>query len=139
MPTKLKNRTEKTWNHVVTFFSKPANVMLVIFGITLTVLTLIPLISILREMFIVHVGIEKTMTGLKKGEFTLYHWKKLFFDTGEWSKVTFWEPFLNSFMVGLGGATLGIAIGGTVAWLLARSNLKCKNIIKIQYNRENHK
>lgn len=129
MPTKLKNRTEKTWNHIVTFFSKPANVMLVIFGITLTVLTLIPLISILREMFVVHVGIEKTMTGLKKGEFTLYHWKKLFFDTGEWSKVTFWEPFLNSFMVGLGGATLGIAIGGTVAWLLARSNLKCKNII----------
>lgn len=129
MPTKLKNRTEKTWNHIVTFFSKPANVMLVIFGITLTVLTLIPLVSILREMFVVHVGIEKTMTGLKKGEFTLYHWKKLFFDTGEWSKVTFWEPFLNSFMVGLGGATLGIAIGGTVAWLLARSNLKCKNII----------
>lgn len=129
MPTKLKNRTEKTWNHVVTFFSKPANVMLVIFGIALTVLTLIPLISILREMFIVHVGIEKTMTGLKKGDFTLYHWKKLFFDTGEWSKVTFWEPFMNSFMVGLGGATLGIAIGGTVAWLLARSNLKCKNII----------
>lgn len=129
MPTKLKNRTEKTWNHVVTFFSKPANVMLVIFGIALTVLTLIPLISILREMFIVHVGIEKTMTGLKKGDFTLYHWQKLFFDTGEWSKVTFWEPFMNSFMVGLGGATLGIAIGGTVAWLLARSNLKCKNII----------
>ena len=80
-------------------------------------------------MFIVHVGIEKTITGLKKGEFTLYHWKKLFFDTGEWSKVTFWEPLLNSFMVGLGGALLGIAIGGTVAWLLARSNLKCKKVI----------
>lgn len=128
MPSKLKKPAEKTINRVITFFSKPANVMLVIFGIALTVLTLIPLLSILREMFVVHVGIEKTMTGLKKGEFTLYHWKKLF-GGGDWSCTTFWEPFLNSFMVGLGGATLGIAIGGTVAWLLARSNLKCKKII----------
>lgn len=102
--------------------------MLLIFGAALTLLTLIPLLSILREMFIVHVGIEKTMTGLKTGEFTLWHWKKLF-GGGDWSRTTFWEPLKNSFMVGFGGAVLGIGVGGTVAWLLARSNLKCKNII----------
>lgn len=129
MPGKNKVATERRVNHVKTFLSKPANVMLLVFGITLTVLTLIPLLSILREMFVVHVGIEKTMTGLKTGEFTLYHWKKLIFDGGDWSRTTFWEPLLNSFFVGLGGAVLGIGIGGTVAWLLARSNIKCKKVI----------
>lgn len=129
MPGKYKVATERRVNHVKTFLSKPANVMLLVFGITLTVLTLIPLLSILREMFVVHVGIEKTMTGLKTGEFTLYHWKKLIFDGGDWSRTTFWEPLLNSFFVGLGGAVLGIGIGGTVAWLLARSNIKCKKVI----------
>lgn len=123
-----KTTAERRINHVKTFLSKPANVMLLIFGAALTLLTLIPLLSILREMFIVHVGIEKTMTGLKTGEFTLWHWKKLF-GGGDWSRTTFWEPLRNSFMVGFGGAVLGIGVGGTVAWLLARSNLKCKNII----------
>lgn len=123
-----KTTAERRINHVKTFLSKPANVMLLIFGAALTLLTLIPLLSILREMFIVHVGIEKTMTGLKTGEFTLWHWKKLF-GGGDWSRTTFWEPLRNSFLVGFGGAVLGISVGGAVAWLLARSNLKCKNII----------
>lgn len=129
MAGKTKAIIERQFNHVKTFFSKPANVMLLIFGIVLTALTLIPLLSILREMFIVHVGIEKTMTGLQTGDFTLYHWKKLIFQGGEWSRTTFWTPLLNSFLVGLGGAVLGIGIGGTVAWLLSRSNMKCKKII----------
>lgn len=123
-----KTTAERRINHVKTFLSKPENVMLLIFGAALTLLTLIPLLSILREMFIVHVGIEKTMTGLKTGDFTLWHWKKLF-GGGDWSRTTFWEPLRNSFMVGFGGAVLAIGVGGTVAWLLARSNLKCKKII----------
>ena len=127
-----KNRNaslERSRNHLVTFLSKPANVMLLIFGVVLTFLTLVPLLSILREMFVVHVGVEKTMTGLKTGEFTWFHWKKLIFDGGDWSRTTFWEPLLNSFMVGLGGAVLGITLGGTVAWLLARSNMRFKRAI----------
>lgn len=119
---------ERRINHAKTFLSKPANVMLLIFGIALLGLTFVPLLSILREMFVVHVGVEKTLTGLKSGEFTLFHWTKLF-GGGEWSKETFWKPLLNSFMVGFGGAVLGIGIGGSMAWLLARSNMKCKKII----------
>ena len=125
----MKLLAEKKWNQAKTFFSKPANCMLVLFFVVLLVLTVLPMLSILREMFVVHVGIEKTMTGLDTGDFTLYHWKKLIFDGGEWSKVTFWEPMLNSLKLGLGGAILSIGLGTSVAWLLARSNMKCKNII----------
>lgn len=124
-----KNTLERKMNQVISFLSKPPNVMLVIFGIALTALTLIPVLSVLKEMFVVHVGIEKTMTGLQTGEYTLYHWKKLIFDGGDWSMATFWTPLLNSFMIGFGGAVLGIGIGGTVAWLLARSNMKYKGAI----------
>lgn len=129
MLIEMKLFAEKKWNQVRTFFSKSANCMLVIFFIVLTVLTVLPMLSILREMFVVHVGIEKTMTGLKAGDLTLYHWKKLIFDGGDWSKVTFWEPMMNSLKLGLGGAILAISLGATVAWLLARSNMKCKSII----------
>ena len=109
-----------------TFFSKPANCMLFVFAILLSVLTLYPMISMLREMFVVHSGIEKTLTGLKKGQFTFFHWSKLF-RGGDWSMTNFWVPFINSTLLGFGGAVLGILIGGVVAWLMARTNLKHKN------------
>jgi len=102
--------------------------MLVFFGLLLALLTLYPLLSMLREMFVSHAGIEKTLTGLKKGSFTLFHFKKLF-SAGEWSSVNFWTPFANSLLLGLGSAVLGIIIGGAVAWLMARTNLKRKKII----------
>ncbi len=119
----------KYWNSVKTYFSKPANCMLVFFGVLLAILALYPLISMLSEMFVVHSGIEKSIIGQAKGTFTWYHWKKLIFNGGEWSKVSFWEPFFNSFLLGLGSAVLGIVIGGTIAWLMARTNLKMKKII----------
>lgn len=125
---KNKNKNKNIVNRMGTFFSNPANCMLVIFAVLLTALTLYPLISMLREMFVVHTGIEKTLTGLKKGNFTLFHWNKLF-KGGEWSKTNYWTPFLNSTLLGFGGAILGILIGGVIAWLMARTNLKYKKLI----------
>lgn len=120
--------TSKLHNDVKTFFSKPANCMLVFFGVLLTLLTLFPLVSMLQEMFVVHSGIERTLIGQKKGTFTLFHWQKLF-ASGEWSNINFWQPFFNSLWLGLGSAVTGILLGGLVAWLMARTNMKYKEII----------
>ena len=63
---KMENvKKTKFVNTIKTFFSKPANCMLVFFAVLLTVLTLYPLLSMLREMFVVHSGIVKTLIGLK--------------------------------------------------------------------------
>jgi len=102
--------------------------MLVAFGILLALLTLYPLLSMLQEMFLVHNGIEKTLIGQKKGTFTLFHWNKLF-RKGEWSTINFWQPFFNSLWLGLGSAVTGILLGGVVAWLMARTNMRFKKTI----------
>lgn len=102
--------------------------MLVAFGILLALLTLYPLLSMLQEMFLVHNGIEKTLIGQKKGTFTLFHWNKLF-RKGEWSTINFWQPFFNSLWLGLGSAVTGILLGGIVAWLMARTNMRFKKTI----------
>ena len=129
---KMENvKKTKFVNTIKTFFSKPANCMLVFFAVLLTVLTLYPLLSMLREMFVVHSGIEKTLIGKKKGALTFYHWVKLF--SGEWAVINFWTPFMNSVLLGLGSAVLGILIGGTVSWLMARTNLVWKKLIGILF------
>ena len=45
------------------------------------------------------------------------------------SQVNFWQPLWNSLIVALGSGILGIAVGGTVAWFITRSDLKCKKFI----------
>ena len=110
------------------FFSKPSNVLLVIFLIVLFCLSVLPLLSMLSNMFTVHLGTEKKLLRLPVGAFTWNHFQKLF-PVSDWSVVNFWKPLKNSFIVATGSGILGILIGGTVAWFIARSNLKYKKFI----------
>ena len=107
---------------------KPANLLLVFFLIVLVVLSLLPMATMLSNMFTVHVGTEKKLLRLPVDSTTLWHFQKLFAGD-EWSQVNFWQRLWNSLIVALGSGILGIAVGGTVAWFITRSDLKCKKFI----------
>ena len=110
------------------FFAKPANLILLLFLVSLTVLSLLPMLTMLRNMFTVHAGTERKMLRLQVGSATLSHFQMLFADA-EWSRANFFTPLINSLIVASGAGLLGIAIGGTVAWFITRSDLKCKKFI----------
>ena len=110
------------------FFGKPANLILLVFLATLTVLSLLPMLTMLANMFTVHPGTERKMLRLQVGSLTMSHFQMLFADR-EWSRANFWIPVRNSLIVATGAGLLGIAIGGTVAWFITRSDLKCKKFI----------
>jgi len=110
------------------FVTNPANLLLVFFLLVLITLSLMPMVTMLTNMFTVHLGTEKKMYRLPVGSWTLTHFKKLF-EGSDWSKVNFWEPLKNSFIVAIGAGILGIAIGGSIAWFVTRSDLKCKKFI----------
>ncbi len=96
---------EKIKNRIKTYFSNPANCMLVFFFIAFLGLSIYPITAMIKEMFIVHAGIEKTLISAKKGTFTLYHIQKLF-APGEWSVTSFYIPFKNSFCLAFLGQAL---------------------------------
>ena len=110
------------------FLVKPANLILLFFLAALIVLSLMPMATMLTNMFTVHAGTEKKMLRLKAGSWTLSHFQMLFADK-EWSRANFWTPLINSLIVATGAGLLGILIGGTVAWFITRSDLKCKKFI----------
>ena len=110
------------------FFAKPANILLLVFLVLLVVLSLLPLITMLSNMFTIHIGTERKLYRMQVGEFTLNHFNRLFAGD-DWSRVNFWTPLLNSFIVACGSGVLGIVVGGTVAWFITRSDLKCKGFI----------
>ena len=110
------------------FITKPSNLLLVFFLGVLIVLSLMPMMTMLSNMFTVHLGLEKRLYRQSVGAFTTKHFEKLF-EGGDWSNVNFWEPLKNSFIVATGAGVLGIAIGGSIAWFVTRSDLKCKKFI----------
>lgn len=126
--TSQKTAARPLQYRIKAFFSKPANVLLVVFLAALVILSLIPLITMLSNMFTVHIGTERKLYRLPVGSFTLNHFQRLF-RGDDWSRVNFWTPLVNSFIVALGAGVLGIVVGGTVAWFITRSDLKCKGFI----------
>ncbi len=121
-------RREPLYFRAKAFFSKPANLILLFFLAVLAALSLAPMVTMLTNMFKVHAGTEKKLLRLKVGSLTLNHFEMLFKDY-EWGKANFWIPLFNSLIVACGAGLLGILIGGTVAWFVTRSDLKCKKFI----------
>ncbi len=115
-------------NKVKSYLSKPHNVILLILSVLLFFFTLIPLFSLIRDSFQVHPSELISVPGSSVGDLTLHHWRKVFFDPSI-SKVMFYTPLWNSIKVSLGSTFIAIALGGTVAWLIARSNIRFKSAI----------
>ena len=122
------------------WFSKPANVILLAFLVVLIVLTLYPLFSMLSEMFLVH-NAERSMVrkqGLKVGDVSTVHFERLLLtldDGGEkgitnsTSWINFYSPLINTLEVSVAASCIAILFGGTVAFLITRTNIRCKKFI----------
>lgn len=114
-------------NKARSFLKKPHNVILVSLAFILTYLTVIPMITIILDTFTVHQSELMRVKGAKVGDFTLYHWTKVLFSSA--SKKIFYEPFLNTMFVSFGTCFIAIFLGGLVAWLVTRTNIKYKGVI----------
>ncbi len=119
-------------NQIKSFARKPHNVILAVLAVALTFLTLFPLLSLARDTFLVHPSEIMTVKGSQAGDLTAFHWKKVFFD-GETSLNLFYRPFWNTVQVSLWSCLVSIVLGGTVAWLVARSDLRWKSFISVVF------
>ena len=114
-------------NRIKAFIKKPHNIILVTLAFILVYLTVVPMITIILDTFTVHQSELMRVKGAKVGDFTLYHWNKVLFSSS--SRKIFYEPFLNTMVVSFGTCFISIFLGGLVAWLITRTNIKYKGVI----------
>ena len=121
-------------NRIKAFFSKPANIILVIFAVLLVLLTLYPLIELVRHTFVIHATDATIFPGTRKGDISLKSWSKLLFtEANKYSFINFYKPMLNSITLAVLSALFALVFGGTVAWLVTRSNMKAKKFISAAF------
>lgn len=123
--TTRNNAVIRAAGRVRAWFSKPANTILFVFLCVLLVLTLYPLFSLLTETSVIHPGREARAAKQAAGDFSFYHFQRLFATKeNDYSWIQFYEPFLNTLAVSLASSLIAILFGGTVAFMVTRTNLK---------------
>ena len=115
------------WNKIRTWFSKPQNVILLLFGITLTFSTFAPMVAIVEDTFKIHPGtIDAHLTGKVKG-YTVVNYIDLF--TSRLAKTNLWKPTFNTIKLAVYTCCISILYGGLFAFLVTRTNLKFKKYL----------
>ena len=100
-------------NKIKTFFSKPYNVILLLFGLVVTVSTIAPIVAILKDTFTIHPGtIDQHLTGMASG-YTTVNYIDLF--TSRMAKTNLWTPLLNTVWLAVGTCVVSILFGGVFA------------------------
>jgi len=121
------SRAKITFNKLKTFLSKPHNVILLVLGIILSFTTIAPIISIFIDTFSIHTGsIDAHLTGKTSG-YTLVNWIDLF--TSSLSRQNVWVPLRNTLLLAIFTCFGSILYGGVFAYLVTRTNLKCKKYL----------
>ena len=112
------------------WLSKPANIILLLFLLSLTLLTLYPLVSMLSETVTIHTGREARAAKEAAGSLSLYHFQRLFAtQENDYSWIQFYQPFLNTLIVSIAASVIAILFGGAVAFLVTRTDLKYKKFV----------
>ncbi len=114
-------------NKVKTFFSKPQNVVLLLFGIVLTFSTFAPIVAIIKDTISIHPGtIDAHLTGRTEG-YSLANYIDLF--TGRLAKTNLWRPLTNTVLLASFSCVISILYGGFFAFLVTRTNMKFKKYL----------
>ncbi len=137
----------KKLNKILTYLSKPQNFILLMLGIVLTVTTIYPMVTILKDTVTVHPGTvdaspqaESAQVNALGGDYTTFNWTDLF--TGKnitrqgrqrielsVAKTYLWTPLLNSVLISVFACFGAILYGGVFAYLVTRTNLKLKKYL----------
>ena len=120
-------------NRVRNYLSKPQNAILLALGIILTITTIWPAFSIVRDTVTIHQGTVDTRGAAEGQVYTTYNWTDLFAPATNTARklaqINLWTPLLNSVLLSVFACIGSIFYGGLFAYLVTRTNLKFKKYL----------
>ena len=105
----------------------PERVLSTLFIIILAFLVVVPLFLMVQETFVVHPLERFQIPESKVGDYTLSHWYRFFISDSAYA--FFYRPLINTLVISFGLSFLALVIGGSLAWLVVRTDIPFKNAI----------
>ena len=131
------HRLKKILNSIKRYFSRPENVITVLFAIFLTAAVIYPLFKMILSSFTVQSSREGDAlreefgVKVKRGDLTVLYWPYLLFNKGtaDYSANFFWTPLYKSVLMSLIACFIAVGAGGIMAFLVTRTNIPFKKFI----------
>ncbi len=114
-------------NKIKTYFSKPQNIILLLFGIVLTFTTVAPIVAIVQDTFKIHPGTVDAYLTKKASGYSIVNYTDLF--TSKLARTNLWMPLINTVLLAMFTCLISIVFGGLFAFLVTRTNMKCKKYL----------
>jgi iron(III) transport system permease protein len=96
--------------------------------IVLSYLVLVPLFNLAWRTFSWAPGDTRISRDAVPGQFTIAHWDRMLF--GRVSSKMVWTPLANTMVTGTIAAAAALLLGGTLAWLVVRSDIPGRRIMR---------
>ncbi|MBQ1770431.1 MAG: iron ABC transporter permease, partial [Clostridia bacterium] len=134
-----ENKRRIRRNKIKTFFSKPQNIILLLFGIVLTFTTIAPIVAIAEDTLAIHPGTIDENLAVTQQQYTVFYptgstkayslanYIDLF--TSRLAKKNLWTPLLNTVLLAVITCFISILYGGIFAFLVTRTNLKFRKYL----------
>ena len=112
------------WNRIVYAVriaaQEPTTLIGILTALLFTYLIIVPIVSMLTDAVFVQFG-EERRAGGPAGTLTLYYLARTF--TSPVASDLFWTPLFNTLSIAFGSIVLAVTIGGSLAWLLSRTDM----------------
>lgn len=103
--------------------ASPTTAIGVLLAVLFAYLIVAPVVSMLADGWVVHYGDERR-AGAPAGSLTTYYAERAM--TSRVAVSLYWRPLLNTVSVAIGATLIALVLGGTLAWLLARTDLPAR-------------
>nr|WP_275983734.1 iron ABC transporter permease [Paenibacillus hamazuiensis] len=107
--------------------TNPVHLISILAFLFLCYTIVIPMWEIVSHTFTWHPEDVRAVRSARPGELTLYHWAHVV--ASDLSESIFYKPLLNSFNIAIWVSVLSMIVGGTLAWLVTRTDIPLKKTI----------
>ena len=109
------------------WLTRPQVILALIMLVVMFYMVIIPLYKLLETTVTWQLVDASRIDGAVEGELTLYHWTRML--TGIFGKIYTYTPLQHSMTIAIGTVLLALFIGGSLAWLVVRTDMPGRKLI----------
>ena len=128
-PLSPSQRFLANWRRFFRWVTSPHVILSIIMLILIFYMVIIPLYRMVMTTITYADNDYRYAKGAVEGQITAFHWLRML--TSKVGVVMTFEPLLHSLTISLGATALAFLIGGSLAWLVIRTDLPGRNAINI--------
>ena len=128
-PLPLQQRVLTRWRRFFRWVTSPHVILAIIMLFLMFYMVIIPLFRMVMTTITYSENDIRYAPGSVPGVFTPFHWLRML--TTKIGAVMTYQPMLHSLVVSFGATAIAFLIGGSLAWMVVRTDLPYRNIINV--------